>query len=308
MAQCESSNNHEEHEYDVDAERSVLLSLCYRLLGSRADAEDAVQDTYVRWYRMDDAKREMVVSPRAWLMKVASRICFDMLGSARVRREQYVGEWLPEPTPSAARWSSVSNATAPGPSERMDAEESVSMALLVVMESMTPAERVAFVLHDVFDYSFGDVADVLTRRPEACRQLASSARRHLRQRDRHVPVDSSQHSAAVRAFQEAWQSGDVTALVRILDPKAIAITDGGGIVSASLDPLHGASAVARFFVGAHARQSDLEVSEAMVNGASGLVATGAGRVLAVVTFALSESGITRVWAVRNPEKLGAWSV
>ncbi|MFT0846932.1 RNA polymerase sigma factor SigJ [Actinomycetaceae bacterium L2_0104] len=307
MAQHEDIDGRDEPGYDVSAERRALFGLCYRLLGSHADAEDAVQDTYIRWYRMGDTERQGISSARAWLMKVASRICLDLLGSARVRREKYVGEWLPEPAPTSSLWSTASAVSALDPAERTIADESVSMAMLVVMESLTPAERVAFVLHDVFDYGFGDIGEVLTRSPGACRQLATSARRHVRQRTRHLPIDSAQHAAAVLAFQRAWQIGDISALVKVLAPDAVAITDGGGAVSAALEPVRGAEAVAHFFAGIHVRQEDLEVKETLVNGEPGLVGIGGGQVLAVVAFALSEAGIAQIWAVRNPAKLGAWS-
>lgn len=139
---------------DAVRERSVLLGLSYRLLGSIADAEDAVQETYIRWYRLDSAERHQVSSPRAWLIKTASRIGLDMLTTARARREQYVGEWLPEPVPTPGTWTSHNNDGLIDPADRVSLDESVSMALLIVLESMTPAERVAFILHDVFRYTF----------------------------------------------------------------------------------------------------------------------------------------------------------
>ncbi|MBF6619767.1 MAG: sigma-70 family RNA polymerase sigma factor, partial [Patulibacter sp.] len=244
---------------DAIHERSFLLGLCYRLLGSLADAEDAVQETYIRWYRMSDAERHAIVSPRAWLVTSASRIGLDMLGSARARRERYVGDWLPEPVPADARWSSVGpRSDSSDPAERATLDESVSMALLVVMESMTAAERVAFVLHDVFGYTFPEVATIVGRSPAACRQLASSARRRVRD-GRRTAVPFPEHAALVRAFRTAWQSGNVAALIGLLDPEARAITDGGGLASAAVEPLRGPRAIARFFVAVLGRQPDLAV-------------------------------------------------
>lgn len=288
--------------------RGALLGLSYRLLGSLADAEDAVQETYVRWYRLPDHERAAIASPRAWLITTAGRIGLDMLGSARARRERYVGDWLPEPVPAAGTWhSSAGSVDGEDPADRVSLDESVSMALLVVLESLTPAERVAFVLHDVLGYAFPEVAEIVGRSPGACRQLASSARRRVR-RDRSRPVPPREHREVVRAFRGAWQRGDLAALIDLLDPAAVAITDGGGRVSAALQPLRGREAIARFLHGVLERQPDLIVREEAVNGAIGLVAAdGAGRTLAVISLTTTERRrVDRVWAVRNPEKLVAW--
>lgn len=292
---------------DAIRERSLLLGLSYHLLGSLADAEDAVQETYIRWYRLSDEKRRGLSHPRAWLIKTASRIGLDMLKSARARREQYVGEWLPEPIPAANRWNDQDASAVADPADRVTLDDSVSMALLVVLESMTPAERVTFILHDVFRYTFPEIADVLGRTPAACRQLASSARSRIRIEQR-TPVPATVHAAAVSSFKTAWQTGDLTALIDVLDPDASAITDGGGIVSAALEPLHGPAAIARFFLGVLDRQPDLAIHEALVNGEPGLVATDSeDRTLAVLALAVTSTGkIKQIWAVRNPQKLGIW--
>ncbi|MBN8883846.1 MAG: RNA polymerase sigma factor SigJ [Salana multivorans] len=286
-------------------ERGLLLGLCYRLLGSLADAEDAVQETYVRWYRLDDAERELIVSPRAWLVTAAGRVGLDMLTSARARRERYVGEGLPEPLPGPGRWTSSVQADPVDPADRVSTDESVSMALLVVLESMTPAQRVVFVLHDVFGHTFPEVAAVVGRTPEACRQLASAARRRVREA-RPAPVEAAEHEAVVRSFRRAWETGDLGTLVDLLDPGVTAVTDGGGLVSAALDPLVGPDAVARFLLGVRGRQPDLAVREDVVNGELGLVAIGAGTVLAVIGLRHRAGRVDRVWAVRNPAKLAAW--
>ncbi len=305
----EAVSRREEPPELVDAlrERGVLLGLSYRLLGSLADAEDAVQETYLRWHRLGDDGRRSIAHPRAWLIKTASRIGLDMLGTARARREHYVGEWLPEPLPAPNRWSSQGTSITIDPADRVSMDDSVSMALLVVLESMTPAERVAFVLHDVFRYTFPEVADVVGRTPAACRQLASSARRRVRS-ERRNPVPPAEHASAVRSFKTAWQTGDLTALIDVLDPDVTAITDGGGIVSAALEPVHGPEAVARLLLGVIDRRPDLAIREETVNGEPGLVATdGEDHTLAVLALAATTRGrIRHVWAVRNPRKLAIW--
>src|SRR5262249_36166929 len=165
----------------IMSERRRLINLAYRLLGSLAEAEDAVQETYARWHALSPQQREAIESPGAWLTTVASRICLDLLGSARARRERYVGEWLPEPLPERSEWITERPDRIPtDPADRVTLDESVSMAFLVVLESMTPAERVALILHDVFRYSFAEVAEIVGRSPAACRQLASAARRRIR--------------------------------------------------------------------------------------------------------------------------------
>lgn len=296
------------HLVDAIRERSALMGLSYRLLGSLADAEDAVQETYIRWYRLSERERREVTHPRAWLIRAASRIGLDMLKSARARREQYIGEWLPEPVPTAGRWSSQHTDAMIDPADRVTLDDSVSMAVLVVLEAMTPAERVAFILHDVFQYTFPEIAEIVGRTPAACRQLASSARRRVREEQRS-PVPASEHAAAVQSFKTAWQTGDLAALIDVLDPDATAITDGGGLVSAALEPLRGPEAIARFLVGVYERQPDLTIREELVNGEPGLVATDTqDRTLAVLALSATTDGkINQVWAIRNPEKLQVWT-
>ncbi|NYJ02225.1 RNA polymerase sigma-70 factor (ECF subfamily) [Nocardioides thalensis] len=293
---------------DAIRERSVLLGLAYRLLGSIADAEDAVQETYIRWYRLTEQERREVAHPRAWLIKTASRIGLDMLKSARARREQYVGEWLPEPVPAAGRWSSQQTESVADPADRVTLDDSVSMAVLVVLEAMTPAERVAFILHDVFHYSFSEIATIVGRTPGAARQLASSARRRVREQQRR-PVPPSEHAAAVQSFKAAWQNGDLAGLIEVLDPDSTAITDGGGIVSAALEPLRGPVAIAHFLMGVYERQPDLTIREELVNGELGLVATDTqDRTLAVLALSTTAAGkVDQVWAIRNPQKLEVWA-
>jgi RNA polymerase sigma factor (sigma-70 family) len=187
----------------IMSERRQLINLTYRLLGSLVEAEDAVQETYARWYAMSPQEQDAIESPGAWLRTAASRICLNVLGSARSRRETYVGQWLPEPLPERTEWlTGRSGGTTVEPADRVALDESVSMAFLVVLESMTPAERVAFILHDVFRYPFAEVAEIVGRTPAACRQLASSARRRIRA-SRAPAVPTAQQAGIVRAFRQA---------------------------------------------------------------------------------------------------------
>lgn len=283
----------------VMGERRQLINIAYRLLGSLADAEDVVQEAYARWYAMTAPERDAIRSPGAWLTTVASRICLNQLTSARARRETYVGEWIPEPLPE---WSG--GRTAVDPAERVTLDESVRMAFLVVLEAMTPAERVAFVLHDVFRYPFNDVAAIVGRTPTACRQLASSARRRVRGA-RVAAVPAARHAGIVRDFKRAWESNDIDALIGLLDPDATAIADGGG-AGAVLRPIEGAERIVRSLARLEDRLRGLRLFERTVNGQPGLIAQLDGVTVSVYAFAIAGDRITHVWAVRNPDKLGPW--
>ena len=289
----------------VTENRRLLMNVAYRLLGSVSEAEDAVQEGFARWYALTPAERAAIESPAAWLVTVTTRICLDVLGSARARREHYIGEWLPEPVPGGARWTSQAVADAAAdPADRVTLDESLSMALLVVLESMTPAERVAFVLHDVFAYTFDEVGEIVGRSPQACRQLASSARRRIREARRNQ-VSLREHARVVAEFQAAVESGDLKALVGVLDPAAVVIADGGGLVSAAVEPIEGATTIARYLLDLSALGVTFRL--ATVNGRVGLVGSDAsGGPLAVASVAIAHGVIERIWVTRNPEKLAAW--
>ncbi|MFJ3791263.1 RNA polymerase sigma factor SigJ [Kitasatospora sp. NPDC090091] len=293
---------------EVAGERGQLINVAYRLLGSLAEAEDAVQDAYARWYALPRGRQEEVVSPGAWLTTVTGRICLDVLGSARARRERYVGAWLPEPLPDRGEWNHGHHGT--DPADLMVLDESVTMAFLVVLESMTPAERVAFVLHDVFRYPFAEIAGILGRTPAACKQLASSARRRVDLAHPRAGAAGTAGAAgaaqAVRNVKEAWETRDVTALVRLLDPAAVMTADGGGMAGAALRPIEGAARIAQYMVAIADKAPGLTLLECSVNGAPGLVAQRAGVVLTVASFDVTDGRVSRIWAVRNPEKLRPW--
>ncbi|MEV0483983.1 RNA polymerase sigma factor SigJ [Streptomyces sp. NPDC050508] len=288
------------------AERRRLLNLGYRMLGSVQDAEDVVQETYARWYALSEEEQRAIQAPLAWLTRVASRICLDQLGSARARRERYTGEWLPEPVRHGAGWASTGGAGAGDPADRITLDESVSMGMLVLLDSMTPAERVAFVLHDVFGLPFTEIAETVGRTPAACRQLASSARRRLA----HRPPGSStaeEHGRVVSAFREACETGDLDALVALLDPDVESRSDGGGKVRAALRPVIGRDKVARLILGLMRREPEVELVEDDVNGTPGVAVRIAGTTIAVLAAEVRDGLITDLWLVVNPDKLRAWT-
>lgn len=292
---------------ETAGERRQLLNFAYRLLGSVAESEDAVQEAYTRWYALPRGRRDEIASPGAWLTTVTGRICLDVLGSARARRERYVGAWLPDPLPDRAEWGLGPSTGLADPADQMVLDESMTMAFLVVLESMTPAERVAFVLHDVFRYPFAEIAAVLGRTPAACKQLAASARRRVRAARAPVSVGEAGRADAVRQVKEAWERKDIAALVDLLDPAAVMTADGGGLVGAALRPIEGGARIAQYMVAIADKAPGLELLERSVNGAPGLVARRAGVVMTVASFDVTDGRVTRIWAVRNPEKLRPWA-
>ena len=289
-------------------ERRQLINLTYRLLGSLAEAEDAVQETYARWYALSRQQQDAIESPGAWLTTVASRICLNLLGSARARRETYVGEWIPEPLPERTEWiTGRPGGTTTDPADRVTLDESVNMAFLVVLESMTPAERVAFILHDVFRYSFAEVAEIVGRTPAACRQLAVSARRRIRTAQPPA-TPAARQAGLIKAFKRAWEAKDIDALIGLLDPDATAIADGGGLATTFLHPIEGAEQIARAWVEiANRAPSNMTFLERTVNGQPGVVAQQDGVIVTVFAFHVVGDRIKHVWVVRNPEKLRPWT-
>jgi RNA polymerase sigma-70 factor (ECF subfamily) len=251
-----------------------------------------VQEAWLRLQRVEDpgAIRDL----RAWLTTVVSRLALDALGSARARRERYVGPWLPEPL--------VEDLAAPDPADRVTLDESVSMALMVVLEQLSPAERTAFVLHDVFGLAFDEVAEVVGRTPQATRQLASRARRHVQEGRPRRPASGAEHLEVVAAFAAACTEGNLQGLVALLDPDVVWRSDGGGRVTSSRKVQRGADKVARGLL-ALARRPPRGAYLAEVNGAPGIVLRDADGFLSVMAFTVDGARITAVDIMRNPEKL-----
>jgi RNA polymerase sigma-70 factor (ECF subfamily) len=274
------------------------------MLGSMADAEDAVQETYLRWHGTD---RDKVLEPRAFLMTTTTRICLDMLTSARARREEYVGPWLPEPIVDTATLA---------PDSRTELAEDLSIALLLTLDRLSPLERAAFLLHDVFDFSFSEVGNSLERSEAACRQLAARAREHVRTArprgatslPRSGQVDAK-HAQIMSAFIAATASGDLDALTQLLASDVRVVTDGGGKVRAALNVVEGAERVARFMVDVTRKRpgawwrDDFTVRFATINGLPGVIVEAPEGAMQTSAFEIEGDVIRALYVVRNPDKL-----
>ena len=274
-----------------EAHRPRLLRVAYATVGSVSEAEDCVQEAWLRLQAQDPGS---IRDLGAWLTTTVSRLAYDALGSARARRERYVGPWLPEPL--------VEDLAADDPADRVTLDESVSMALLVVLERLSPAERTAFLLHDVFGLAFEEVADVVGRTPAAVRQLASRARKHVEDGRPRFPPSAAEQRRLVTAFAEACGNGDVQQLVALLDPDVVWRADGGGKVTAAYPAEGGAQTVARMLL-ALARRPPRSMRMAAVNGDPGLVMRDADGVLTVIAFTMDSGRITALDVMRNPDKL-----
>jgi RNA polymerase sigma-70 factor (ECF subfamily) len=267
--------------------RPRLLRLAYSELGDLGEAEDVVQEAWLRIERVD---AELIENLDGWLTTVVARLAHDRLQSARSRREIYVGPWLPEPV------------LADDPADRITLDESVSYALLTVLEQLSPAERTAFVLHDVFDVPFEHIAEVVGRTPEAVRQLASRARRHVQEERPRFEASRDEHDRAVRAFARAVAEGHLEGLVEVLDPDVVWTSDGGGSAPAARKPQAGGERVARAWVALGGRLAGDPI-EVQINGQLGLIIPARDGHRAALSFLVSDGRITRIDAVRNPAKL-----
>jgi len=276
--------------------RNLLFSIAYRILGSVADAEDVVQDAWFKWSAAD---RSRVADPKAYLARIVSNLSVDRLRSSRTQREAYVGPWLPEPILTA---SDVADDAATA--------ESVSMALLVVLETLSPLERAVFVLREVFDFSFAEIASAVDRSESAVRQAGHRARNHVQARRPRFTTDPKRKRQATERFFAATAGGDINELMSLLAPDVTLWTDGGGKVRQAIRPIVGADNVARWIAGAARRPyegvelGDMTVQLVDINGAPGMVFTGAGRVIATLTVELDDTDrIVAIHNVANPDKL-----
>jgi RNA polymerase sigma-70 factor, ECF subfamily len=288
---------------EFETHRAHLEAVAYRMLGGVAEAEDAVQEAWLRWRRAD---RTGVEDPRAWLTTVTGRICLDQLRSARVRREAYVGTWLPEPVVSR-----LADPAAMDPGELAARTDEVSVALLTLLERLSPEQRVAFVLHDVFDVPFTDIATVLGGTVHAARQLASRARRAVREGAPRHTADLAEQRAVLSAFLRACEHGDLAGLLAVLAPDTVVFGDGGGVAPAGRRPIVGPLRIARFLLQLGVqfeRRGDIVLEPVLVNGDLGLMAhqdnsIGGRDLTAVMAFSYADGRITAVHNQLNPAKL-----
>ena len=276
--------------------RPRLVRVAYAIIGSHAEAEDVVAEC---WFRLTAAdKAEPVRDVEAWAVVAVARMALDVLRSARVRRERYVGPWLPEPVVASP------DETGADPADVVTLADEVGYAILVVMETLSPAERTAFVLHDMFGVTFDEVAVIVGRAPGAVRQLASRARRHVRERSPWPSTDAAEHRRVVEAFASAATSGDLTALIRVLDPDVVLVSDGGGLVTSARKPVLGADRVARFLLGVLAKEQPGDViARIVVNGAPGFAVYQQGELVTIASVTVAAGRVTRLDLVRAPGKL-----
>ena len=270
--------------------RPYLFAIAYRMLGSVAEAEDVVQDAFVRYHEAEVEPD----SPKAYLATVATRLAIDRLRSARARREVYPGEWLPEPLVDD---ESVRHA---------EAADSLSLAFLQLLERLSPVERAVFLLREVFDYPYEEVAAIVGKSPDNCRQILARARRHVEEGRRRFDVSREERDEVARRFLAAWEEGDTEALVELLAPDATVHGDGGGKAPAVLVPLVGAERVAKALIGwgRQARERGLVHRPALVNGEPGLVFDGPNGVVWVTAFEIADGVVVTVRSILNPDKLG----
>jgi RNA polymerase sigma-70 factor (ECF subfamily) len=282
-----------DHLTEFDRYRNLLFSIAYRMLGSVADAEDILQEAFLRWHGATPADIE---SPRAFLVTIVSRLCINQLQSARVRREEYVGQWLPEPIVTASDSAAVALS-------RVD--ESLSMAFLVLLERLSPVERAVFLLREVFDYEYAEIASVIGKDEANCRQILSRARRHVAEVRPRFEVSPERRQELLGRFLQAVATGNLEALVTVLSHDAVLRSDGGGKAPAIPNVIYGAHHVARAILGGMRKfaPSGLTSCVARVNGEPGIVTYLDGRAYSVVTIDVDDAHVTSVYIVTNPEKL-----
>ncbi len=272
------------------AHRNLLFTVAYEMLGSAADAEDVLQETWLRWA---DVEVDEVRDPRAYLVRITTRLSLNRIRSLARRRETYVGPWLPEPL-----------LTSPDVAEDVELADSVSTAMLLVLETLTPTERAVFVLREVFDLPYDDIADAVDKTPAAVRQIAHRARSHVESRRPREIVGSAERDAVIERFMAAVSTGDLQSLMDVLAPDVVLITDGGGVKQAALRPIHGADKVLRWLTGVLSQNEGTPSAElAAVNGGVGLRLLLDDELDTIATLRIDDGQVTGLYFVRNPHKL-----
>ena len=274
---------------DFVAHRNLLFTVAYELLGSAADAEDVLQETWLRWAEVDP---EVVRDPRAYLVQIATRLSLNRLRTLSRRRESYVGPWLPEPL-----------LTSPDVAEDVALADSLSTAMLLVLETLGPTERAVFVLREVFDLPFGEIAAAVDKSPAAVRQIAHRARHHVDARRPRVMVDSTQRRVVTERFMAAVATGDLQSLMDVLAPDVVLITDGGGVRQAALRPIQGVEKVLRFLMAVVPREAENRADPVLINGSVGFRLVSDGLLDTVATMRIEDGQVTGLYFVRNPHKL-----
>jgi RNA polymerase sigma-70 factor (TIGR02957 family) len=268
--------------------RNLLFTVAYEMLGSASDAEDVVQETWLRWAGVDHAA---VREPRAYLVRIVTRQALNRLRTLARRREEYVGEWLPEPL-----------LTSPDVAADVELAENLSIAMLTVLETLSPAERAVFVLREVFDTPYEEIAEAVGKSPAAVRQIAHRAREHVAARRPRMSVSTTEQQDAVERFLAAVRHGDLQGLLDVLAPDVVVVADGGGLVAAARRPIEGAERVAAFLVAA-ASSADFEVKAVWLNGSPASRIEIGGQLDTAVSVAVENGRITHIYAIRNPHKL-----
>ncbi|CAL9567647.1 ECF RNA polymerase sigma factor SigJ [Streptomyces sp. enrichment culture] len=270
--------------------RNLLFTVAYEILGSAADAEDVLQETWLRWVRVDLGQ---VGDRRAYLVRITTRQALNRLRAVKRRREAYVGQWLPEPL-----------ATAPGVAEDVELAESMSMAMMLVLESLSPTERAVFVLREVFEVEYGEIAEAVGKSPDAVRQIAHRARRHVGARRPRRPATARETRAALESFRRAIESGNPQDFLDVLAPDVVLLSDGGGVKRTALHPVVGAEKIVRFWIGGSAKvEETIDWEPTEVNGSPALAVYVGGELDGVMAVRVEDARITGLYFVRNPEKL-----
>lgn len=273
--------------------RRLLFSLAYRMLGTVADAEDMVQEAFLRWQAAPD---EEIKAPKAYLSAIVTNLCINYLTSARVRREEYVGPWLPEP---------LITDESQDPMRNIQMADSLSMAFMVLLESLTPTERACFLLREVFDYEYEEIARIVGKTEANCRQMVSRARLRIRERRPRFDVSSEMQTRLTGQFMQACASGDLQGLMSLLAEDATLVSDGGGRVTAARKPIQGADHIARFLAGLvkKAGPARLTIRPTLVNGQPGFIAYWDNRLVNVLSLDIADNRIRAIYIVVNPDKL-----